>query len=226
MKKENIILVILLAVLGAAAALKYGTEARRLKGEVNRLSVELAQAQIPLQRDTIRDSIEVVTQTVVEVAPKSLTDALAADQQLIKDLQLKVKQLESLQTTVIETGDTVAAQHEPQDSLFYYSDQWADLKLSLKDTTFYYNIRDSLSTAVYREPVFFFSASLPGLRFLHRFFCLFPATSCHLVAMLQGALSADGRHRSEAGIAMRALFCAVASGCLCPLLPHSSFSCS
>lgn len=151
MKRENIILVILLAVLGAAAVFKYGTEARHLKGEVNRLSVELAHAQIPLQRDTIHDSIEVVTQTVVEVAPKSLTDALVADQQLIKDLQLKVKQLESLQTTVIETGDTVAAQHEPQDSLFYYSDQWADLKLSLKDTTFYYNIRDSLSTAVYRE---------------------------------------------------------------------------
>ena len=151
MKKETIIFIIVLVVLGAAATVKYQAETRRLRGEVNRLSVELAHAQIPLQRDTIRDSIEVVTQTVVEVAPKSLTDALAADQQLIKDLQLKVKQLESLQTTVIETGDTVAAQHDSQDSLFFYSDQWADLKLSLKDTTFYYNIRDSLSTAVYRE---------------------------------------------------------------------------
>ena len=49
------------------------------------------------------------------------------------------------------TSDTVPAQHRPADSLFYYSDQWADLSLSLKDTTFYYNIRDSLATVVYRE---------------------------------------------------------------------------
>ena len=56
-----------------------------------------------------------------------------------------------MQTTTIATSDTVPAQHRPDDSLFYYSDQWADLSLSLKDTTFYYNIRDSLATVVYRE---------------------------------------------------------------------------
>ena len=104
-----------------------------------------------MQRDTIRDSIEVVTQVVVEVAPKSLKDALAEDEQLIRELRLKVKQLEALQTTTIETSDTTPAHHDADNSLFYYSDQWADLQLSLKDSTFYYNIRDSLSTMVYRE---------------------------------------------------------------------------
>ena len=123
----------------------------QLEDENSRLSVELAHAQIPMQRDTIRDSIEVVTQTVVEVVPKKMKEALAADQQLIKELQLKVAQLEAMQTTTLETSDTVPAQHRPADSLFYYSDQWADLSLSLKDTTFYYNIRDSLATVVYRE---------------------------------------------------------------------------
>ena len=123
----------------------------QLEDENSRLSVELAHAQIPMQRDTIRDSIEVVTQTVVEVVPKKMKEALAADRQLIKELQLKVAQLEAMQTTTLETSDTVPAQHRPDDSLFYYSDQWADLSLSLKDTTFYYNIRDSLATVVYRE---------------------------------------------------------------------------
>ena len=122
-----------------------------LKDENNRLSVELAHAQIPLQRDTIRDSIEVVTQTVVEVVPKKLKEALDADEQLINELKLKVKQLEAMQTTTLETSDTVPAQYQAQDSMFYYSDQWADLSLQLKDTTFYYNIRDSLATVVYRE---------------------------------------------------------------------------
>ncbi|MGX8697869.1 MAG: DUF6549 family protein [Prevotella sp.] len=152
MKKDLIIMcAVPIALLVSVMCLQYGNQVRKLEGEVSRLSVELAHAQIPLQRDTIRDSIEVVTQTVVEVVPKKLKEALAADQQLIKELQLKVKQLEAMQTTVIETHDTVPAQYQAHDSLFYYSDQWADLRLQLKDTTFYYNIRDSLATVVYRE---------------------------------------------------------------------------
>lgn len=152
MKKDLIIMyVVPIAVLASIFCLQYRSQVARLKNDVNRLSVELAHAQIPMQRDTIHDSIEVVTQTVVEVVPKKLKEALAADEQLIKDLKLKVKQLEALQTTTIATSDTVPAHHKPADNLFYYSDQWADLRLDLKDTTFYYNIRDSLSTFVYRE---------------------------------------------------------------------------
>ena len=122
-----------------------------LTDRANRLSVELAHAQIPMLRDTIRDSIEVVSQVVVEVVPKKMKEALAVDEQLIKDLQLKVRQLEALQTTTIVTSDTTPAHHDAGDSLFYYSDQWADLSLSLKDTTFYYNIRDSLATVINRQ---------------------------------------------------------------------------
>ncbi len=151
--KEKIIIILaaLLVIIAMLSAGYYRNMAKQMESERNRLSVELSHAQIPLQRDTIRDSIEVVTQTVVEVVPKKLKDALAADEQLIKDLQLKVKQLETMQTTTIVTVDTVPAHHDPTDCMYYYNDQWADLRLNLKDTTFYYNIRDSLSTVVYRE---------------------------------------------------------------------------
>ena len=64
-----------------------------LKKEKERLSVELAHANIPMLRDTIHDSIEVVTQTVVEVVPRRLKEALAGQEQTIRDLRLKVKQL-------------------------------------------------------------------------------------------------------------------------------------
>ncbi len=151
--KEKIIIILaaFLVIIAMLFADHYRSMAKQMESERNRLSVELAHAQIPLLRDTIRDSIEVVSQVVVEVVPKKMKEALAADEQLIKDLQLKVKQLEAFQTTTIETCDTTPAHHDADDSLFYYSDQWADLQLSLKDSTFYYNIRDSLSTAVYRE---------------------------------------------------------------------------
>ena len=152
MKKDLIIIyAVPFAVISMFLAFHYRSQVVKLEDDVARMGVELAQAQIPLQRDTIHDSIEVVTQTVVEVVPKKMKEALAADRQLIKELQLKIQQLEAMQTTTLETSDTVPAQYQPRDSCFYYSDQWADLSLQLKDTTFYYNIRDSLATVVYRE---------------------------------------------------------------------------
>lgn len=152
MKKDLIIIyAVPIAVISMFFAFHYRSQVVKLEDDVARMGVELAHAQIPLQRDTIHDSIEVVTQSVVEVVPKKMKEALAADRQLIKELQLKIQQLEAMQTTTLETSDTVPAQYQPRDSCFYYSDQWADLSLQLKDTTFYYNIRDSLATVVYRE---------------------------------------------------------------------------
>lgn len=147
---KNVLLYAALAAAGLLCLLQMGKVAE-LEDKNNRLSVELAHAQLPLLRDTIRDTIEVVTQTVVEVVPKKLKEAIEADRQLIGELKLKVKQLEAMQTTALQTSDTVAAVYRPPDSLFSYHDQWADLALSLRDTTFSYNIRDSLSTLVYRE---------------------------------------------------------------------------
>ncbi|MBP3756656.1 MAG: hypothetical protein J6I61_05175 [Prevotella sp.] len=151
--KEKIIIILaaFLVIIAMLSSDHYRNRANQLESERNRLSIELSHAQIPLQRDTIRDSIEVVSQVVVEVVPKKMKEALAADEQLIKDLRLKVRQLEALQTTTIETSDTTPAHHDAGDSLFYYSDQWADLRLSLKDTTFYYTIRDSLATVINRQ---------------------------------------------------------------------------
>ena len=145
------LIIIAIVTVATSFYIYHRSAVARLKNDVNRLSVELAHAQIPMQRDTIRDSVEVVTQTVVEVVPRKIKEALAADEQLIKDLRLKVKQLEAMQTTVIETSDTVPARYQERDSIYNCNDQWADISLDLKDTTFRYNIRDSLSTLVYRE---------------------------------------------------------------------------
>lgn len=142
---------LLAAILAAVLACVEHGRVKLLATEKNRLSVELAHARIPLQPLVIRDSIPVVTQTVVEVPRRDLVDALAAERQLVKDLSLKLRQLEALQTTTLKTADTVAAQYQPHDSAYYYSDQWAEIALNLRDTTFYYNIRDSLATLVYRD---------------------------------------------------------------------------
>ncbi|MBQ8467737.1 MAG: hypothetical protein IJ546_08610 [Prevotella sp.] len=148
---KNIVLLVLGVIALHLIVRNSQSEVKRLSEELEQARTELARAAVPVQRDTIRDTVEVVTQAVVEVTPRRLREALAADERLIKDLKLKVRQLEAMQTTTLETSDTVPAQYQPRDSCFYYSDQWADLSLQLKDTTFYYNIRDSLATVVYRE---------------------------------------------------------------------------
>ena len=72
-----------------------------LMEENERISVELANAMAGnvLVRDTIRDSVQVVSAPVVVVGSKSYKKEVA-DKELLKDLGLKPPQVEEQQTTV------------------------------------------------------------------------------------------------------------------------------
>lgn len=150
-KRDLVFLLILLGIilLGILASCDRG-----LKKENERLREELARQQqyAPLKRDTIRDTVEVVTQKVVEV--EKLKEVLTKeDRALMKDLGVKVKELESLQKTGMETRDTVVLAAMPQqtgrDSILSYHDAWADFEYYNK--TLKYAVRDSLAIAVRRE---------------------------------------------------------------------------
>lgn len=125
--------------------------------EIARLKQELAHAQqyVPLERDTVilhdRETVEVATSAVITAELKSLRRQHIIDEQLIKDLGLKLKQLDAVQTTVTETKDTARAEYCHNLKVFSYDDRWSHLQFRLIDSTFYYNIRDSLATVVYHE---------------------------------------------------------------------------
>ena len=142
------VVVIIFAML---CALFFGGCDSRLKKENERLREELAKAQQyqPLQRDTIRDSIEVVTQKVVTV--EKIKNVLTQeDRQLLKDIDVKVKELESLQKMGMATRDTVYLT-EQRDSILRYHDAWADFEYWEKERRLNYAVRDSLAIAVKRE---------------------------------------------------------------------------
>ena len=68
-----------------------GCTNRELKKEIELLREQLAKQQqyVPLQRDTIRDSVEVITQKVVEV--QKVKEALTKeDKELLNDINMKV----------------------------------------------------------------------------------------------------------------------------------------
>ena len=125
---------------------------RALRKEIESLREELAKQQqyVPLDRDTIRDSVEVITQKVREV--EKIKEVLSKeDKQLIKDLGMKVKELESLQKTGMETRDTVilVEKDSTENSPLVYHDAWTDIEYLDRKLT--YAMRDSLAIALKRE---------------------------------------------------------------------------
>ena len=122
---------------------------RALRKEIESLREELAKQQqyVPLDRDTIRDSIEVVTQKVIEV--QKIKEVLTKeDKQLIKDIGVKVSDLESFQKIGMVTRDTVyleAKDSTDKDSVLRYTDAWIDIEYEPKTKKATVSSRDSLS---------------------------------------------------------------------------------
>ena len=136
---------------------------RKLRKENEQLREELAKAQqyVPLKRDTIRDTVEVITQQVVEV--EKVKEVLTTDdRELLKDLSMKVSELESLQKIGMSTTGEVTLstpQTEPEDkgssqakdSVLAYHDAWTDFTYIHSLQMLRYSFSDSLAIAVKRE---------------------------------------------------------------------------
>lgn len=153
-KKILDIMAFMVIVLVLIIAAYYAGHLRtvKLQQRISDLEVQLAHATIPMKTDTIRDSIPVVTQLIVEI-DKTDYKQQAADRQLIKDLNLTVSQIQSENQQLRETLGKVQLQpvKNDSDSLFSYHDHWADFELNIQSKQLDYAVRDSLATYVSRE---------------------------------------------------------------------------
>lgn len=125
---------------------------RELKKEIEMLREELARQQqyVPLKKDTIHDSVEVVTQKIIEV--ERIKEVLSReDKQLIKDLSMKVSELESYQkiSNVIHDTIILTQKDSTEDAPLYYKDAWAEFEFNNRKLR--YSVRDSLVIAVKQE---------------------------------------------------------------------------
>ena len=149
-----------LALWALAAVLTCSCD-RRLKKENEKLRQELAHAQqyVPLQRDTIRDTVQMIVQPIVEL--EKVKEGLSKeDQQLLKDMNAKIQAIESYQKVSTETcaevvlnHDTAGAENErlPPDSLLTFRDAWLDLKYNTYTQGLLIRLQDSLAIAVEKE---------------------------------------------------------------------------
>lgn len=154
MKQKAVLYVILGSLLlslmgGGTLGLTLWSRNKQLHAQVRDLQVSLAHAAIPMVHDTIHDSIPVVTQKVVTVDRTDYKKQLA-DKQLIRDLGLKVSQIEAENHSLRETLGKVQMQAEKRDSdsLYVYHDKWVDFELNLYSREMWYQMRDSFDTFI------------------------------------------------------------------------------
>lgn len=148
--KESLLFLalILLSILFLIGGAKYWVKSQDLELQVRDMSVQLAHSKVPIQRDTIRDSVPVVKLRVAEV-DKTDYKQLEEDKQLIKDLGLKVDQLVSENKMLREAKDSVMMK-AVNDSVFAYHDRWADFEYLTRRQLLRYAVRDSFVTTVSR----------------------------------------------------------------------------
>ena len=122
-----------------------------LKKENERLREELAKAQqyVPLQRRTIRDTVEIITQKVVEV--EKIKEVLTKeDKLLLKDLSMKVSDVESYQKMSNVIHDTVTLMvKDTSSNTLYYKDAWTEFEY--QNRRLKYSVKDSIAVALKRE---------------------------------------------------------------------------
>lgn len=148
-KKLAVILSFLMVLLTIFASFLIFESRQKKANEA--LKMQLHQLQLkysPMQRDTIRDSIKLVTQQVM-VMDKGEYKLLAADRKLLEELNLKLRQVVSDQRVSMVTSDTVKTKR--LNSVYSYSDAWLSLRLDTADSILTYRARDSLQCIVARQ---------------------------------------------------------------------------
>lgn len=143
---------LLIGFLIVSCVIIAGNAARReaqLRKEIRNLEVRLAQADEKVDTFFIRDSIPVTQIKVVEVDRTDYKKVLA-DKELIKSLNLRIKEVEAENRSLLSTRDTVIL-NQTNDSLLTYSDRWNRFSYDTNSRVLDWEVRDSLVTYVTAE---------------------------------------------------------------------------
>lgn len=148
-KKLAVILSFLMVLLTIFASFLIFESRQKKANEA--LKMQLHQLQLkysPMQRDTIRDSVTLVTQQVM-VMDRGEYKLRSADRKLLGELNLKLRQVVSDQRVSMVASDTVKTKR--LNSVYSYSDAWLSLRLDTADSILTYRARDSLQCIVARQ---------------------------------------------------------------------------
>lgn len=151
--KLNIIKVLsVLLVIALVACFVSVTENKRLQGDLDRQTSNVGALTYDIKYDKLDDSLPVAQNTALQAKVAELERLHLADTRLIKDLKVKLKDVQALHSMSAETADTVIIAPVPgtADSVFAYKDQWLSLHIDIPKRECQYITYDSLTTIVSR----------------------------------------------------------------------------
>ena len=125
--------------------------------KIKHLERELAaaKAQVPVVHDTIflksGNKTEVATSPVAEADLHEMKRLLKENKNTLEALRINIKQVESFHTTAATTKDSVQAIYNDTNKTYSHRDEWSDIVFYTADTSFVYQVRDSIETIVERE---------------------------------------------------------------------------
>lgn len=124
-------------------------KSNKLKEDYERQSRNVITLTSPAHTDTIRDTVTVTTQGSIEESVQELKHQHIIDTKLVSDLKIKLRDIEHTSTISKSMTDTVVLIRH--DSTYHYADFWTNIDIDLRSSRCMYQVRDSISTIIYRK---------------------------------------------------------------------------
>ena len=97
----------------------------------------------------LNDSSTVMSSGIEMVGKKEMKKVTATAKPVLKEAGIKQQELELIQFTGVSISQTVKA-GTADSTVFRHNDKWCDISFDMKDSTFRYSVRDSITAAVQR----------------------------------------------------------------------------
>lgn len=152
-------LLAVLLIVTAVAFIHSANKCNQLQADLDRQTENVANINYDIEYGKLGDSLPVAKTNALQAKYDELQKLHLADTKLIKDLKVKLKDVQSIHTAETTTSDTVHLATEPSttitssgipDSIYTYRDQWLSLHIDIPKRECQYSSRDSLTTIVSR----------------------------------------------------------------------------
>lgn len=148
-----------LLIVTAVAFIHSANKCEQLQADLDQQSYNVANLNYDIEYANVRDTLNVAIFNALQSKYDELQKLHLADTKLIKDLKVRLKDVQSIHTASSTTADTVYLTPEPTaavagsgipDSIYTYRDQWLSLHIDIPKRECQYSSRDSLTTIVSR----------------------------------------------------------------------------
>ena len=150
-----------LLIVTMVAFIRSACNNSRLQADLDRQTENVGNLNYDIEYGKLGDSLPVAKTNALQAKYSELQKLHLADTKLIKDLKVKLRDVQSIHTSASTTSDTVYLTPEPSiattptisgipDSIYTYRDRWLSLRIDIPRRECQYASHDSLTTLVSR----------------------------------------------------------------------------